>query len=293
VPEVALFNPFRRPTGTAVSDRALMLDGAVPSEHPAVEDRTLRYRLVRASRRTIAIHAGADGVEVRAPHRAALRDIEDFMRQKARWILRRLADARPVAPFRWEDGALLPLLGREVRLVASPGLRGIFHRDDELLVGDPLRRAAQRVAPGTSQGATSGAAGTEPATPADPRALDWRKRVLAWLRAQALEHYATRAAEYAAALDVPLPALKLSNAASQWGSCIRGPAHRGGVRVLLHWKLYLMPPHLVDYVVAHELAHIRELNHSPRFWAEVARVYPDPAAARKELNRLGRALPRL
>ena len=293
MPEVALFNPFRRPTGTAISNRSLVLESAVAAGHPAIEGRTLHYRLVRASRRTIAIHAGADGVEVRAPHRASISDIEAFMRQKTRWILRRLADARPVAPFRWENGAPLPLLGREVRLVATPGLRGIFRRDDELLVGDPLRRSAQRVAPGTSQGAASGATGTETATPDDPRALDWRRRVLAWLRVQALEHYALRAAEYAAALDVPLPALKLSNATSQWGSCIRGPAHRGGVRVLLHWKLYLMPPHLVDYVVAHELAHLRELNHSPRFWATLERIYPDPAAARKELNRLGRALPRL
>jgi predicted metal-dependent hydrolase len=67
--------------------------------------------------------------------------------------------------------------------------------------------------------------------------------------------------------------------------------YRDGPHIRLHWKLYLMPPHLIDYVVAHELAHIRELNHSPRFWAQVARIYPGHAQARIELNRSGRALP--
>ena len=260
--------------GIGTVERSLMLDGD-----------ELRYRLVRASRRSVAIHVSGDGVEVRAPRWATLGDIESFMRQKARWIRRRLADAQhsgqPIEAFRWEDGACLPILGRDTRLVASPGLRGIFHRDDELLIGHAARPARAR--PEADADADADAA----------RMADWRRRVAAWLREQALEHYAMRVAQYADALAVPLPMLKLSNAASQWGSCIRRPAHQGGVRVLLHWKLYLMPPRLIDYVVAHELAHIRELNHSPRFWAEVARVYPDPIAARRELNRLGRALPRL
>ncbi|MBM3346819.1 MAG: M48 family metallopeptidase, partial [Betaproteobacteria bacterium] len=203
MPEVALFNPFRRMTGAGVSDRSLALDAAVldagasdarlPAGHPSIEGGMLHYRLVRASRRTIAIHAGVDGVEVRAPLRGTLSDIESFMRQKARWILRRLADARPVAPFHWVDGARLPLLGREVRLVATPGLRGVFRRDDELLVGDPLRRSARAAAqwpaggnaPSDTQGIGPGPAGTAPGTPADPRAQDWRRRVLAWLRARA------------------------------------------------------------------------------------------------------------
>lgn len=270
MPEIALLNPLRRPAGIGAAERSVTLDGE-----------ELRYRLVRASRRSVAIHVCADGVEVRAPRWATLGDIESFMRQKARWIRRRLAESqhagRPIEAFRWEDGARLPILGREVRLVASPGLRGIFHRDDALLVGHAPRQVRMPT------GADAVAAQAE----------DWRRRVTAWLREQALEHYAMRVAQYAGALAVPVPALKLSNAATQWGSCIRRPVHRGGVRVLLHWKLYLMPPHLVDYVVAHELAHLRELNHSPRFWAEVARVYPDPIAARRELNRLGRALPRL
>ena len=286
MPEIALLNPFRRPAAASISTRMLVLDGETLAGPPAPGGNALEYRLVRASRRTLAIHVGADGVEVRAPRWASIGDIEGFMRLKARWIRRRLANAQRVEPFRWEEGACLPILGTAMRLTAAPGLRGIARNDTALLIGDAPRRAT-RNAP---------AAGDAAHEQALQQARDWRKRVLAWLRGQALAHYAGRAAEIAAALAVPLPALKLSNAAKQWGSCIRRSARNGNdgsVRVLLHWKLYLMPPHLVDYVVAHELAHIRELNHSARFWAEVARVYPDPVAARRELNRLGRALPQL
>ncbi len=244
--------------------------GAAERRELRLDDQTLSYLLKRAPRRSVAIHVGAQGVEVRAPRWAPLADIEGFMQRKARWIRRRMAEARaPAAPFRWEPGAMLPVLGREVLLAAAPGLHGIVHDGATLRIG---------AAPPASR------------RPPPPPAEDWRTRVLAWLRAQALAHYAGRASEFAAALEVPLPALKLSNAVSQWGSCVR---RSNGTRVLLHWKLYLMPPHLVDYVVAHELAHLRELNHSPRFWAALASVYPDPVAARRELNRRGRALPRL
>jgi predicted metal-dependent hydrolase len=247
----------------AEAPRELLLDG-----------QALAYRLIRSPRLSVAIHVGPDGVAVRAPRRAALADIEAFLRRKARWIRTRLAACRaPAAPFIWEEGASLPILGEEVRLVTNaPGVSGITRDRPALLIGDPARARRSGRAPEFA--------------PAERL----RERVLAWLREQALAHYARRVQKFAGALCVPLPALKLSNAATQWGSCIRG---RDGPRVLLHWKLYLLPPHLVDYVVAHELAHLRELNHSPRFWSVVSRVYPDPVAARRELHRRGRALPQL
>ena len=63
--------------------------------------------------------------------------------------------------------------------------------------------------------------------------------------------------------------------------------------MLLSWRLVHLPPHLTDYVVAHELAHLREISHSPRFWAIVAHLFPEYLSARRELNRLGRTLPTL
>jgi predicted metal-dependent hydrolase len=84
-----------------------------------------------------------------------------------------------------------------------------------------------------------------------------------------------------------MPALRLSNARTQWGSC----SARG--RVLLNWRLVLMPGPLIDYVVAHELAHLKELNHSQRFWTLVEGLYPAHLQARRALERLGRQLPEL
>ena len=84
---------------------------------------------------------------------------------------------------------------------------------------------------------------------------------------------------------MPTPALTLSNARTQWGLC------REDGQVRLNWRLIHLPLHLVDYVVAHELAHLREMNHSARFWAVVGALYPDYRQARSELRHCNHRLP--
>ena len=105
--------------------------------------------------------------------------------------------------------------------------------------------------------------------------------VMDWYRSQALACFGERIAFYAPRLGVALPQLRLSYARTLWGSCnTRGVIH-------LNWRLIQKPLHLVDYVVAHELSHLIEMNHSSAFWRTVERVYPNYAAARKELKKLG------
>lgn len=276
MPVMALFNRWRRVPPAEQTERALLLD-----------DAPLDYRLTRARRRTIAIHVSRNGVEVRAPTRVSLAEIEAFMRKKARWIRRKLSDSVPAEPFCWASGSELSILGEPVRLVAAPGQRGIVRDGDWLRIGDvgPRRLRKNSTVPTPELPERLDAPSTN-----DALAVAWRKAVVAWLRDQALAHFNDRATEFAAKLSVPMPELKLSNASSRWGCCIR----RGReFRVLLHWKLYLLPPLLIDYVVVHELAHIRELNHSPRFWSEVERFFPGAAAARRELRALGRRIPQL
>lgn len=218
----------------------------------------LGYRLVRALRRTIGIYVDRDGVEVRAPRHATLAEIEAFLREKERWILGRMAECRRrPGPLAWRDGSRLPLLGREVVLAC------VATGPDPRLLEDRLE-----IGPGH-----------------DPCGL--RARVLGWIRRAALAHFRERVAALAPRLGVPEPALALSDAGTLWGSC----SPRG--RVLLNWRLYLLAPRLVDYVVVHELAHLRELNHSRRFWKLVESVYPDYRAARVELRRRSAALPDL
>ena len=99
-----------------------------------------------------------------------------------------------------------------------------------------------------------------------------------WYRKQALTDFSRRLEILAAKLGVPTPALFLSNARSRWGSC------NSRQEIRLNWRLLQAPPHIINYVVAHELAHLKEMNHSAKFWAMVEKIYPDYKTAEKELK---------
>ena len=232
--------------------------------HVQLGGRVVPYRFRRARRRTIGIVVDQHGLAAAAPRWATLAEVEAFIREKERWILRRL-DAprhRPRPPFVWQEGARLPYLGREIVIArATHGTPG--------LVGDRLEVPARALS----------------ATAA------LRDSVMAWLKAAALALFHERIAVFAPALDVEPPAVRLSFAASQWGSCSRAADGRG--RVLLHWKLVHFETPLVDYVVAHELAHLRHMNHSTAFWRLVEAVYPGHRAARRALRERGHLLPDL
>jgi len=100
-----------------------------------------------------------------------------------------------------------------------------------------------------------------------------------------LPWFAERVAEYCFRLGRDVPAVKLSSARMRWGSC----SSVSGIR--LHWRLVHLSPTLIDYVVAHEVAHLVEMNHSPRFWAVMSELYPGWKEARMHLRAAGRALP--
>jgi len=239
----------------------LFFDIAPRSENPGrvrqvhLAGGILSYQLVRARRRTIALHVDAGSIEARAPRWATVAEIEAFIRAKERWIRRRQAEPRQLA-FVWEAGARLPWLGRPVTLALQTGDSSVRIEGDRLEVG------------------LADGAGV-------------RERVLAWIREQALATFQERVAALSRPLDLRVSGVRLSNAQTQWGSC------SADGRVRLNWRLMLLPPHLIDYVVAHELAHRRELNHSARFWDIVSRLYPEHRAARRELNALARSLPEL
>jgi predicted metal-dependent hydrolase len=219
----------------------------------------LWYGFVRARRRTLTIVVDRDRVEVRAPRWTPIGEIEAFIRDKEPWIRRRVAEGRRAPPaFSWREGEQLPVLGEPVRIALAGGAG--------------TRRSGNRIEVGLAQ---------------DAPAPLLRAAVLEWLASEATRLFAQRVAEYAPRLGVPIPEMRLSNARTQWGSCnARG-------RVLLNWRLIHVPLRLIDYVVVHELAHLRELNHSQRFWALVEKAYPGCRGARRELNRIEKQLPEL
>jgi len=228
--------------------------------HIQLGSEIVSYRFRRARRRSIGIVIGEDGLRVAAPGHAPIAVVEAFIREKARWVLKKLSERRaaPKPPVvNWDDGEMIALLGETVRIELLPARSGIHLQDDRLLIGLAPR--------------------------AEPAAL--RKRAIDWLKERARALLGERLAHYSARLGVPTPALALSNARTQWGVC------REDGRVRLNWRLIHLPLHLVDYVVAHELAHLREMNHSARFWAVVGGLYPDFAAARAELRNCSHRLP--
>jgi len=218
------------------------------------------YRFRRARRHSIGMVIDDNGLRVAAPAYAPIAEVEAFIREKTRWVLQKLAERRaaPKPPVvDWNEGAIIALLGKPLRIELLPGERGISLQDDRLGIG-----LVPRV---------------------EPAAV--RRRGIAWFKYRALSVFGERLALYAARLGVATPALTLSNARTQWGVC-RADGH-----VRLNWRLIHLPLHLVDYVVAHELSHLRHMNHSARFWAVVAGLYPEHAAARAELRNCSHRLP--
>jgi predicted metal-dependent hydrolase len=117
---------------------------------------------------------------------------------------------------------------------------------------------------------------------------EWRlpAQAAAFIRALAREAVVEATGRFAAALGRPHGRITLRDPRSRWGSC----SARGDL--MYSWRLAMAPPEVLDYVAAHEVAHLAELNHSPRFWAVVAQLYPGHAAARAWLRRDGAALHR-
>jgi predicted metal-dependent hydrolase len=213
------------------------------------------YRLVRARRRSIGMEVHLDGLTVRAPRWVTLRDIEAALCERAAWIVRALdewgARRRHVMPREWKTGAPIVYRGRDLALALFPSRHASIDADlFHLTVRHP--------------------AACEPDAVADS--------VVTWLKEQALALVAARVPAYASRVGKSQPDVRLSNARSEWGSCNA----RGVIR--LNWRLVQLPPALADYVVAHEVAHMVELNHSARFWALVEALLPGHAGYRRQLD---------
>lgn len=226
------------------------------------------YALRRSKRRTIGFSAGPEGLAVSAPNRLALHEVDKAVAGKADWIVKKLHQTRErheqmeSARIQWKGGAQLPYLGETVTVLLhpSPALGGpsacLDKASKELQLALP-----QEAAPDQIRSAAQG-----------------------WLLQQAMALFSSRLNHFAPALQVRWRKLGLSNAGTRWGSA------RADGAIRLNWRLIHLPPALIDYVVVHELSHLRVMDHSPRFWQTVASVMPDYAALRRKLK--AQAVPR-
>ena len=244
-----------------------VLPGAPPLRRIQLGSHNVDYVLRRSSRRSIGFMIDDDGLRVTAPKRLNLAEIDNAIRAKQRWIVSKLEERgerrvlRQTKPaVQWVDGAALPYLGSTITLRLQPAARSHCRFDE----------ATRELHVGVVEGLE-----------------EWqlRERVRLWLQGQAKTLFAERMALYAPQLGVNYRSLSLSSAGTRWGSCTVG----GSIR--LNWRLIYFPLSLIDYVVAHELAHLREMNHSARFWETVGEVYPDYEGAKAALRKLSQELP--
>lgn len=224
-------------------------------------DRIIGYALIRRNRKTIGLRIDREGLSVRAPMHASFNSIEKALQSKANWVIREL-DAwkeKRIIQLEWSLNSTFWLLGApyQLTLTESGGLH-MIPQEKEI---EQTQKITLQIAVLTS--------------------CQIEKFVMAWYCQQARVYMSERVALYADKLGVPLPKVKLSNARTRWGSC----SSHG--TVCLNWRLIQLPPALVDYVVAHELSHLIEMNHSPAFWKVVERIYPDYRQAQRDLKQIG------
>jgi len=218
----------------------------------ALAETNVDYLLVRRrGRRGVGFKVDANGLTVNAPATMPLARIEALVRESERWVLRKIAEwrTRRVAPVEWRDGTALPYLGGDLVLRVAEGPRAAIE------LGEGVLRATLRSAA--------------------PEAV--HRAVVAWYKRAALAHLAGRTFTLSRIAGLTPPRVMISPALSRWGSC---NARR---EIRLAWRLIKARSALIDYVICHELAHLRHMNHSPAFWAEVERQCPGHAELRDEL----------
>jgi predicted metal-dependent hydrolase len=227
----------------------------------AVDDAVYQVRLQRhrnARRYTLRVQAATREVVLTMPPRGNVRDAETFATRHGAWIVARLNRLPQPAPFR--HGAVVPLHGEPHRIEHRPGERGTVWVE----LGDDGSRAL----------CVAGAA---------PHVA---RRVRDYLKREAKRELEAVSRRYAAELGVKVVRVSVRDQASRWGSC-----STTGV-LSYSWRLILAPPFVLDYLAAHEVAHLVEMNHSRAFWRVVGRICPDMARAKDWLDAHGADLHR-
>lgn len=207
-------------------------------------------RSARARRFTLRVSRMDGRVTLSMPARAREAEAMAFLRAQEGWLRKALAEL-PAPGGLVGPGVRLPVEGRELELIPGPGRATRVAGETLLVPGDPAQIGA---------------------------------RVQAWLKARARDRLVASTDAHAAVLGRRVARVTLRDTRSRWGSCSANGA------IMYSWRLIMAPPAVLDYVAAHEVAHLVEMNHSPDFWAVVSRLCPDWRVHRAWLRSEGQAL---
>ena len=231
----------------------------VPTAHGMIT-----FALLRSRRRSIGFVISNDGLRVTAPYWVSLKQIDEAVLEKSAWIQNKLAfwrqrhDSASEAQQAWRAATQLPYLGVTISVDIDTMARHA-HFD-----GEPLEPQAQNT--------------LWLALPADADEGQRRIAAMQWLQTQASDYFDQRIRHLATCAGLHFTAWRLSRARARWGSC-----NSSGV-IRLNWRLIHFTPDVIDYVIAHELAHLKEMNHSAHFWHQVGVILPDYEAAMQRLK---------
>lgn len=226
-------------------------------------EHTLGFALRRSRRRTIGLMVHDDGLQVQAPSWSTLAQVEQVLREKSPWILRKLQERAQnlrllaLQENPWRTGGRIPYLGVQIKLQLDgtqaahyQGMIDAPEASDVLCLPLPGDALPDRV----------------------------RDSACSWLQQRAQIDFAKRLDTYLSRAGQVIQGWRLSSAGGRWGSC------SSAGRIMLNWRLIHFEPAIIDYVVAHEVAHLRIMNHGPEFWQELGRLYPDFKRARDTLR---------
>jgi predicted metal-dependent hydrolase len=221
---------------------------------PGGGEATLSIRRSRRARRVaLRIVPGSGEVELVVPHRGSIKQGIAFAREKADWLKAHLRAVPPPVPF--EEGAVIPVYDRPRRIRRTEDLfRGVWLTERELQVSAPPEIVG-----------------------------DYVRR---WLRTEARKELLRLAERKARRLNRRIGRVVVRDTSSRWGSC------SAGGDLSFSWRIIMAPHYALDYLVAHEVAHLVEMNHSRRFWALVERIADDPGRGRDWLRDKGGTLHR-
>src|ERR1700741_5412125 len=218
--------------------------------------RLRRHR--RARRYTLRIHPTDREAILTMPPRGNLAEAKEFANMHGGWIAARLGRLPKAAPF--QPGTVIPLRGVPHRIVHRAGERGT--------VWTETRDSGEKIL----------------CVAGDVEFTD--RRVHDFLKREARKELHKASQEYADALGVRVKRVSIRDHASRWGSCTSAGS------LSFSWRLILAPPFVLDYLAAHEVAHLVEMNHSPRFWRVVTRICPQTERAKQWLDTHGNDLHR-
>ncbi|MGC2047189.1 MAG: SprT family zinc-dependent metalloprotease [Gallionella sp.] len=238
--------------------RNLVVPPSIEQRAALLEGKHITYTLKRSTkRRSIGLHIDERGLIVSVPMRSSEKWLHSVLQEKARWVVKSLDGWRQAnipAETRWADGETIPYLGEllSLRVVPSLFVTPTYRKDKQLWVY--VNNSSE------------------------PACIE--EAACNWYRHEAKRLFLERVEYYAPMMNVSPSAVKLSSAKTQWGCCTA----EGVVR--LNLQLIKLPLRLIDYVVVHELAHLREMNHSTKFWDVVEMACADYVGLRNELKRI-------